>query len=174
MNFIYIIFVCLFMLACTNSKSPALILTDNKIELQPYSNLIEEPCKFILGEGWSVCIPHDWRITESNTTDVVLMAVDEREYNLLLLVKQAYTDSLMEYEGDVLLGLKRAGVIINSVQSVIINNNEFNLFEIISNNIIMWIWITIHDEHAYALSCGGIDTYLNKYDECLNIALTLK
>lgn len=132
------------------------------------------PVKFA-GPDWEFSTPHGWNIIEVEddlNPEITIANMEER--NLIMLIKDPAQGSTPEHVFNLVRGFTQDGVAVHSTVQTELNGKKFLLLDTSSEGARMWFWITVQNNVAYSLSCGGAEDEDHHEGICKEVAASLK
>lgn len=161
----YLVILFLALMSCQEPCEPIQDTPD--VEEAVYDGLVE-------GDGWELTLPESWQQAQPIDSNV-LIAENEDVQSLVLLTKEAYTDDLDQFGIEVIRNYRGQQAEVVSTSSVAINEDPFIFVQTTKDDMVSNTWLTVKDNMAYSLSCGGYQTEFEQFSEdCQNIADSLK
>lgn len=153
---------------------PPVVLDAGKDAVAP-EPLDLPPVKFS-GADWEFSTPSGWFAMELEDEEVKpeIMVVNLEEHNLILITKDLNQKSTAEYVLSVAKGFHEDGVTIHSTTPTELNGRQYMLLDTSKDGAHMWFWVTVQNNVAYSLSCGGAEEEDHHEGICKEVASTFK
>jgi hypothetical protein len=135
------------------------------------------PDQVFSGAAWELTVPHGWKsldVSQAENPQVDAVFVNAEKLNLIVVMSEDFTGTMDEYVLSAIRGLKDSGGTFNSATQVELNGLKFILLESEKNNTTIWVWVTVHNECGFTLSCGGPSVENLHKDICTIVASSFK
>lgn len=119
-------------------------------------------------DNWKVKLSTSFVQDTNPKGNIVLSALDSTRKVLVSLAKENFTGNQDQFLLASLRSAKESGaeVVQPKPTTVVVNNNKFSKLEVTQNNIKIFMWLTVKNNFAYILSCGGPQPHDRLSDIC--------
>lgn len=129
----------------------------------------------VVKDNWELVLPFGSNKTFNPEKDIALtVMINDPSEIVLVLAKEAFTESYDDYLIHSLRGIRASGSEIISIKELDSNNEKFMEIESKKGSITVLNWIAVKNNFGYALSCGGSADDAMVEDICLEIFSSFK